>query len=107
MGLFAAAFFLYAYMFSGLFMAGATGAAADVKYTSILFYAWEALFANEFREGSTFRFNPAGVSMLEDTPGIELTGSVLLELRAPLRPAQGRRRRPHRLHRRRARRDVR
>jgi hypothetical protein len=77
--LFAAAFFLYSYMFSGLFMAGATGAAANVKYTSVLFYAWEALFANEFREGSTFRFNPAGVSMLENTPGIELTGSVLLD----------------------------
>jgi len=76
--LFAAAFFLYSYMFSGLFMAGSTGHSANVKYTSILFYAWEALFANEFRAGSTFDFNPAGVDLLKDS-SIELTGSVLLD----------------------------
>jgi len=77
--LFAAAFFLYSYMFSGLFMAGSTGPTANIKYTSILFYAWEALFANEFRANSKFNFNPAGVDLLKNSPGIELTGSVLLD----------------------------
>jgi hypothetical protein len=47
----AAAFFLYSYMFSGLFMAGTVGDLALVRFTSIFFYGWEALVANEFRKG--------------------------------------------------------
>ena len=38
--LIAAAFFLYSYMFSGLFMAGSHGGFVDIRYTSIFFYAW-------------------------------------------------------------------
>jgi ABC-type multidrug transport system permease subunit len=50
--LIAAAFFLYSYMFSGLFMAGSHGSFIDIRYTSVFFYAWEALVANEFRPGN-------------------------------------------------------
>jgi hypothetical protein len=38
--LIAAAFFLYSYMFSGLFMAGSHGSFVYIRYTSIFFYAW-------------------------------------------------------------------
>ena len=50
--LIAAAFFLYSYMFSGLFMAGSKAGFVNIRYTSIFFYAWEALVANEFRPGA-------------------------------------------------------
>jgi hypothetical protein len=39
----AAGVFIYAYTFSGLFLVGATGPGAAIKYSSIFFYAWEAL----------------------------------------------------------------
>ena len=46
-----AAFFLYSYMFSGLFMTGTQGKLALIRFTSIFYYGWEALVANEFRPG--------------------------------------------------------
>ena len=64
--LLAAAFFLYSYMFSGLFMVGNKSMISNVKYSSVLFYAWEALVANEFPKSSHFRFNPAGVANLKN-----------------------------------------
>lgn len=63
---YAAAFFLYAYMFSGLFMAGIHGVIVNIKYTSIFFYAWEALVSNEFPPGTEFDFNPKDAGVTAD-----------------------------------------
>lgn len=80
--LLAAAFFLYSYMFSGLFMAGIKGRAASIKYTSIFFYAWEALVANEFSgPENNFKFNPSGDGLSAFSDGsvdMELGGDVIL-----------------------------
>jgi hypothetical protein len=72
----AAAFFLYAYMFSGLFMAGTHGAIANIKYTSIFFFAWEALVSNEFPPGSTFEFNPQDAGVSAD---VNVTNAAILK----------------------------
>jgi len=79
--LLAAAFFLYSYMFSGLFMAGISGVAASIKYTSIFFYAWEALVANEFSgPDNHFKFNPSGVAGFSgpNSVDVDLGGDVIL-----------------------------
>jgi hypothetical protein len=97
----AAAFFLYSYMFSGLFMAGAVGEFALIRFTSIFFYGWEALVANEFRKGiflvmlmlwpflslllrgvfyfagSKFLFNPRGVGLSNSK--LMVTADALLD----------------------------
>jgi hypothetical protein len=77
--LLAAAFFLYSYMFSGLFITGGEGAAGSIKYTSIFYYAWEALVSNEFENAPKFLFNPSGdeISFLQDSH-VELSGDVIL-----------------------------
>jgi len=56
--LFAAAYVIYSFIFSGMLLTGGNQAALDVRYTSIFFYPWEAMCGGEFGTDADFNFNP-------------------------------------------------